>query len=163
MKYETYLYGTPFNAKLNTVMTKPATQVLKAKKLRVTPARTEVLDLFIQAPSALSHGDLEKKLGPHFDRVTLYRTLASFVESGLIHKVPDETGAQRFAYCNHEHHEHEGEHTHTHVHFNCTDCRRTLCLDDIHIPAVHLPKGFIQNDSVYLVKGTCDTCSKKGK
>lgn len=138
-----------------------AEQVLKTKKLRVTPARTEVLGLFIHAPSALSHSDLEKKLGPNFDRVTLYRTLASFVESGLIHKVPDETGAQRFAYCNHAHHEHEGEHVDTHVHFNCTQCSRTLCLDDITIPSVSLPKGFTQNDSVYLVKGTCNLCSKK--
>eukprot|EP01034_Spumella_vulgaris_P012465 gene12465-15870_t len=91
-------------------MNKAAEQVLKTKKMRVTPARTEVLGLFIHAPSALSHSDLEKKLGSGFDRVTLYRTLTSFLENGLIHKVPDETGAQRFAYCNHEHHEHEGEH-----------------------------------------------------
>ena len=136
-----------------------ANQVLKSKKLRITPARSEVLDLFINEPSALSHSDLEKKLDPNFDRVTLYRTLTAFVESGLIHKVPDETGAQRFAYCNHEHHEHEGEHTHTHVHFNCAQCSRTYCLDDISIPTVNLPKGFSQNESVYLVKGTCDKCS----
>lgn len=137
-----------------------ASQVLRNKKLRITPARVEVLDLFIQEPSALTHSDLEKKLGPNFDRVTLYRTLASFVESGLIHKVPDETGTQRFAYCNHEHHEHEGEHNHTHVHFNCGNCNRTFCLDDILIPAVNLPKGFSQNESVYLVKGICNKCSK---
>lgn len=141
---------------------KSAEHVLKQKKMRVTPARTEVLELFIQAANALSHGDLEKKLGPHFDRVTLYRTLGSFVENGLIHKVPDETGAQRFAYCNHDHPEHEGEHVHTHVHFNCTRCNRTLCLDDIDIPSVHLPKGFTQSESVYLVKGCCTLCSKKG-
>ena len=137
-----------------------ANDVLKHKKLRVTPARTEVLSIFIKESSALSHSDIEKKLGPNFDRVTLYRTLSSFVESGLIHKVPDETGAQRFAYCNHDHHEHEGEHTHTHVHFNCQKCNRTYCLDDIHIPVVNLPKGFFQNESVYLVKGSCDKCSK---
>lgn len=142
-------------------MSKAADQVLKTKKMRITPARTEVLALFIQAGGALSHGDLEKKLGSGFDRVTLYRTLSSFLENGLIHKVPDETGAQRFAYCNHEHHEHEGEHVHTHVHFNCTVCNRTLCLDDITIPPVSLPKGFTQSESVYLVKGTCDLCSKK--
>lgn len=142
-------------------MSKAAEHVLKTKKMRVTPARTEVLGLFIQAPNALSHSDLEKNLGAGFDRVTLYRTLTSFLENGLIHKVPDETGAQRFAYCNHEHHEHEGEHVHTHVHFNCITCNRTLCLDDITIPPVNLPKGFAQTESVYLVKGTCSLCSKK--
>lgn len=140
-------------------MESKASDVLKSKKLRVTPARTEVLDLFINENSALSHGDLEKKLDPNFDRVTLYRTLTAFLESGLIHKVPDESGAQRFAYCNHEHHEHEGEHVDTHVHFNCGKCNRTFCLDDIHIPAVSLPAGFRQDDSLYLVKGICNQCS----
>lgn len=142
-------------------MNKAAEQVLKTKKMRITQARTEVLGQFIHAPSALSHSDLEKRLGADFDRVTLYRTLASFLENGLIHKVPDETGTQRFAYCNHEHHEHEGEHVHTHVHFNCISCNRTLCLDDITIPSVGLPQGFTQHESVYLVKGTCSLCSKK--
>lgn len=135
------------------------TDVLKSKKMRITPARVEVLSLFVKEASALSHADLEKKLDPNFDRVTLYRTLSSFVDNGLIHKVPDEAGVQRFAYCNHEHEEHEGVHTHTHVHFNCSCCNRTYCLDDIHIPTVNLPRGFSQDESVYLVKGTCNKCS----
>ncbi len=136
--------------------------VLKAKKLRITPVREKVLHLFIEAERALSHADLEKNLGKEVDRVTLYRTLSSFLESGLIHKVPDETGLQRFAYCNHEHHEHEGEHSHTHVHFNCLSCNRTICLDDIHIPKVKLPEGFIQSEAIFLVKGICNSCQEKG-
>jgi|APEBP8051073058_1049385.scaffolds.fasta_scaffold00347_25 Fur family ferric uptake transcriptional regulator len=141
--------------------TKQVNAVLKNKNLRITPARTSVLQIFLRESSALSHADIEKKLGTDLDRVTLYRTLSSFLESGLIHKVPDEAGVQRFAYCNHDHHEHEGEHIHTHVHFNCNACAKTFCLDDIHIPPVNLPMGFTQAESVYLVKGICNSCSRK--
>ena len=133
--------------------------VLKSKKLRITPVREKVITLFITAERALSHADLEKKLGKEIDRVTLYRTLSAFLENGLIHKVPDESGLQRFAYCNHDHGTHEGEHSHTHVHFNCIHCERTVCMEDIHIPKVNLPENFNQTEAVFLLKGTCNLCS----
>jgi Fur family ferric uptake transcriptional regulator len=132
--------------------------VLKSKNLRITPVREQVILLFMRAQRALSHSDLEKKLGEDIDRVTLYRTLNAFLESGLIHKVPDENGLQRFAYCNHDHGTHEGEHSHTHVHFNCIRCERTVCLDDIQIPEVKLPEGFEETEAVFLLKGTCNLC-----
>jgi Fur family ferric uptake transcriptional regulator len=132
--------------------------VLKSKKMRITPIREQVIGMFMDAHRALSHSDLEKKLGNDIDRVTLYRTLTAFLESGLIHKVPDESGLQRFAYCNHDHDTHEGEHSHTHVHFNCTRCERTVCLEDIHIPNVNLPVNFNQTEAVFLLKGTCNLC-----
>ncbi|MCG9910154.1 MAG: transcriptional repressor [Flavobacteriales bacterium] len=137
-----------------------AAEVLKNKKLRITPARVHVLDIFIREAAALTHAEIEKLLIDDFDRVTLYRTLTSFLENGLIHKVPDESGIQRFAYCNHEHHEHSGAHSHTHVHFFCMQCSKTTCLDDILIPAIKLPEGFVQDESVFLVKGLCRKCSK---
>ncbi len=37
---------------------------------------------------ALAHADIEKKTGESFDRVTVYRTLQSFVEKGIVHLIP---------------------------------------------------------------------------
>jgi hypothetical protein len=38
--------------------------VLKSKKMRITPIREQVIGMFMGAHRALSHSDLEKKLGP---------------------------------------------------------------------------------------------------
>ena len=60
--------------------------LLKNFKLRSTPNRQEILELFLQRNYALSHGDIEKEIDSQLDRVTLYRTLKTFLDRGLIHK-----------------------------------------------------------------------------
>ncbi|MFN4970176.1 MAG: hypothetical protein ACK4YH_06830, partial [Bacteroidota bacterium] len=53
---------------------------LKRKGLSVTDSRKKILQLFMQQKGALSHGDIEKKAGATFDRVTIYRTLQTFLD-----------------------------------------------------------------------------------
>ena len=71
------------NAVLNT---------LQKNELRHTGCREDTLLLFFDEDTALSHGNLEKTLGQKYDRVTIYRTLKTFVEKGILHKVLDEDG-----------------------------------------------------------------------
>ncbi len=56
--------------------------ILKKNSLSVTDSRKKILSLFLQSKDALAHGDIEKKAGEKFDRVTIYRTLQTFVEKG---------------------------------------------------------------------------------
>ena len=56
--------------------------ILKRNQLSVTGSRKKILQLFLSQTGALSHGDIEKKVGEQFDRVTIYRTLQTFVEKG---------------------------------------------------------------------------------
>jgi Fe2+ or Zn2+ uptake regulation protein len=60
-------------------------ETLKTHQLRNTTCREEVIGLFHRKAIALSHSDLESNLGNLFDRVTLYRTLKTFVEKGILH------------------------------------------------------------------------------
>ena len=46
-----------------------------------------------------------------------------------------------------------------HVHFYCTNCHRTYCLRNIHIPTVSLPQHFTAESINYVIKGLCDHCS----
>ncbi|HNK90447.1 MAG TPA: transcriptional repressor, partial [Chitinophagales bacterium] len=62
---------------------------LKKSGLRVTPIREEVLEYFTDQQRALAHADIEANYKNKFDRVTLYRTLTTFIESGILHKVSD--------------------------------------------------------------------------
>jgi Fur family transcriptional regulator, ferric uptake regulator len=123
--------------------------------LRHTGCREAALALFEAQDTALSHGNVEKDLGSLYDRVTIYRTLKTFVEKGILHKVLDEDGL-RYALCkeacaSHDHH-------HDHVHFKCTACGKTTCLDAIHVPAVQLPTGFKRHEISLLIQGICDKC-----
>lgn len=130
-------------------------QLLKDFKLRSTPGREAILDLFYKTDYALSHSDIEREMPADLDRVTVYRTLKTFLDRGLIHKVLDDAGTLKYALCNnacttHNHH-------HNHVHFKCTACGQTNCLD-IEIPEIKLPKGYKSSEVNLLIQGVCQNC-----
>jgi Fur family ferric uptake transcriptional regulator len=131
--------------------------ILNKHKLRVTPFRTLVLSIFSTAGKALSSHDLELKIA-EADRITLYRTLKSFEEKGIIHKAIDGTIIQKYALCdadcNEKHHHDE------HVHFHCDKCENTFCLDHVYVPSVRLPSGFSTRQINMVVNGVCKKCKK---
>lgn len=136
-------------------------KTLKNAGLRLTDTRKAVLSLFIDADKALSHSDLEEKL-LDCDKVTLYRTLSSFLEKDIIHKIVNPDGVAFFALCkHHEHSEKSHTHLHNHGHFVCKICKETRCIDDfeVEIPAyLHLTH---QIDEVSIVlHGICANCIK---
>jgi Fur family ferric uptake transcriptional regulator len=103
---------------------------------------------------ALAHSDLEESLDSQFDRVTIYRTLKTFVDKDVVHKVLDDSGATKYALCSHE----EEDHNHEHVHFKCEICGETTCLESISLPSIKLPAGFKKKDMSLLVQGVCNKC-----
>lgn len=132
-----------------------STEILRKYNLRSTACRNEVLDMFLQHDQALSNGDIEKDISDSIDRVTVYRTLKTFLEKGLIHKVLDDTGGAKYALCQ-ECSVHQ--HNHEHVHFKCSKCHETHCLD-VGIPAVKLPHGFKAEERNLLIQGLCQQCN----
>ncbi|RIV27801.1 transcriptional repressor [Fibrisoma montanum] len=133
-------------------------QTLKNSGLRHTGSREEVLDLFLNADHALAHSDIEHGLGPDHDRVTIYRTLRTFLDKGIIHKVLDDEGGTKYALCRETCA--QGHHQHEHVHFKCENCGQTTCLDEVHIPAVALPQGYNRKEMNLLIQGVCSDCNK---
>ena|SRR5687767_15142235 len=131
-------------------------RLLRDFRLRSTPSRQEILHLFLKKDYALSHGDIEKEINNALDRVTVYRTLKTFLDRGLIHKVLDDEGALKYALCNEACN--AAGHHHDHVHFKCTRCGQTNCLD-IEIPSVKLPKGYKPEELNLLIQGICESCS----
>jgi Fur family transcriptional regulator, ferric uptake regulator len=138
-------------------MSEVSNRLLKDFRLRTTPSRQEILHLFLNKDYALSHGDIEKEIDNSLDRVTVYRTLKTFLDKGLIHKVLDDEGSLKYALCN-EACSMTGHH-HNHVHFKCTTCGQTNCLD-VEIPAVKLPKGYKPKELNVLIQGVCENCNR---
>ncbi|HEY5823807.1 MAG TPA: Fur family transcriptional regulator [Cyclobacteriaceae bacterium] len=137
-------------------MRKSQDEILKDFRLRSTTSRSAILDLFIHNDHALSYSDIEKEVAAAFDRVTVYRTLKTFLDKGVVHKVLDDGGSLKYALCND--HCSSAEHHHDHVHFKCTKCGQTNCLDEVEVPALKLPKGFQANEINLLIQGLCNKC-----
>jgi Fur family transcriptional regulator, ferric uptake regulator len=131
-------------------------EILKKNNLSVTGSREKILSLFMEQPGALSHGDIEKRAGEKFDRVTVYRTLQTFVEKGIIHTIPTSDNSIRYALCKDDCE--EGHHHDHHVHFVCTQCHTTYCLDDVVTPELKLPKGYTSSHIEVVAEGTCKNC-----
>jgi Fur family ferric uptake transcriptional regulator len=132
-------------------------EILKRNQLSITSGRRKILELFLGQEGALSHGDIEKKAGEKFDRVTVYRTLQAFLEKGLIHSIPTADNSIRYALCKDSCT--AGHHRDDHVHFICNSCGNTTCLEDVTIPEIKLPGGFITEQVEMLVSGVCKSCN----
>ena len=131
-------------------------EMLKKNHMSVTESRLQILDLFYQAPGALEHADIERKASDKIDRVTIYRTLQAFEEKGIIHTIPTADNSIKYALCKDRCA--DGLHHDNHVHFVCEDCGTTICLDDVLVPDVKLPKGFEPHQSNMVVNGLCNEC-----
>lgn len=133
------------------------TDLLKRQSLSVTHSRKRILQLFVEQAGALSHGSIEKKLGSIFDRVTIYRTLQTFLDRGIIHSIPSADNTVRYALCKEDCG--DGLHRHQHIHFVCKRCQQTFCLDESVTPSVRLPRGYVAQAVEILVQGQCKQCT----
>ncbi len=116
-----------------------------------------ILESFLESQTALSHQNIEELVGEEFDRVTIYRTLTSFEEKGILHKVPDRAGQTKYALCESNCQEHQ--HNENHVHFKCQKCEHVYCLSQIQLPDLNLPQGYEVEEAEFLLSGTCSTCN----
>ncbi len=102
------------------------------------------------------------------DRVTVYRTLNSFVEKGLAHKVDPGDRVFRFSLTDHARCA-EHKHDHEHPHLVCDSCGSVRCMPDAQVfiqekPMVPgqrgdgapKPRALRQQDVT--LRGTCDEC-----
>lgn len=131
------------------------TEKLEHRQIRPTAARLLILREMTRGDEAVSMPDLERYL-PNLDKSTISRTLSLFLLHRLIHVIDDGSGALKYAVCSDDCDcSVEDEHTH----FFCTDCHRTFCLKQIHVPVVPLPEGFRLESINYVLKGLCPQCA----
>lgn len=129
--------------------------LLDAHRLRKTHIREQVLGLFIDQSKALSKQDIERQLG-EVDRITLYRTLKSFEENGIIHQAIDGTDVSKYAlcpsHCGPDHHQHH------HAHFHCRNCQDTFCIDEVDLALTPNIQGHQVDQVEVIVQGVCAEC-----
>lgn len=93
-------------------MKKDASTLLREAKLKVTPARVAILKAFSAKCHPLCAEGISFKLKKNkIDSVTVYRTLTTFEEAGIVRRVDLRRDSIYFELTIHHHH-----------HLVCTDC-----------------------------------------
>jgi Fur family ferric uptake transcriptional regulator len=131
-------------------------QRLEARGIKPTAIRLLVFRAMLEHPQAFSLMDMENKLDT-VDKSTLSRTISLFRKKLLIHSIDDGSGSIKYSVCRSEC---TCSLSDLHVHFSCTRCKRTFCLENISIPEVQLPSGFLLENINFVLKGLCGHCSK---
>lgn len=125
------------------------------KQTRNTQAKTEILKLINESNTALSHSDIQVKLGDLCNRVTIYRVLERLEEEGKIHKIVNVDGVINFARCKGCS---GGKHDHNHLHFYCEKCKSVTCIENV-VPEIKIPQNFVVKQYNFVISGQCDKCS----
>ena len=132
-------------------------KTLENKSVRPTAMRILIYKYLAEKDIAVALTDIENAF-EKAERTTLYRTLKTFEEKGIVHQIDDGTNISKFALCE------PGCNCEIdqdlHLHFHCTHCDKTVCLTEHKIPHINLPSGYIAEDVNLVIKGICDTCSK---
>lgn len=136
-------------------MSKELENMLIAKQINPTAMRLLVLEFLLKQKSAISLSDLEKQF-ERSDRTTLYRTLKTFEENGLIHEIKDRNEAVKYALCEAECK--NGFHYDQHLHFHCTKCNELFCLPGTQLPVIPLPDKFQLQEISLVARGICNAC-----
>jgi Fe2+ or Zn2+ uptake regulation protein len=132
-----------------------ARQMLRETRLYCTEARVAILKVLMEAASPLRQDQIAGRLESRtLNRVTVYRTLDSLVEAGLVHRAFTQNRAWYFELADH------CSEKQCHPHFTCTNCGVTRCMTDISLPMATIhQKGFIISRQQVRLEGLCPACA----
>jgi Fe2+ or Zn2+ uptake regulation protein len=138
-----------------------AIELLRDKRLKVTKPRITLLRFLMREHGPFSTDDILSRLSKTaLDRVTVYRTLSSFENSGLVVKCDLGDGIARYeakTLHNHKHSHHDHHH-----HVVCRNCKRIESID------ICLPNnwekqvkslGYKDISHSITVQGLCQKCA----
>jgi Fur family peroxide stress response transcriptional regulator len=132
-------------------------QTCRHHKLRVTPQRVLIYKELIKSDDHPSADVLYKQISKNYPDVsfdTVYRTLATFAEMGLIARVDGFGTSMRFEPKRGDHH-----------HFRCRQCSRIIDFKSDRYNKLAIPKDIADECEVFklqvTLEGFCRKCKKK--
>lgn len=131
-------------------------ELLNKRELKATNNRIDLLSNLDKFGSAMPYSAIQKSLKGR-DRVTLYRTLQTLSDKGIIHKAATIDNEDYYAIC--------GlsctsqDHVHNHIHFKCNDCNTITCENMEEEVIISLPHHTIDSISIN-INGKCKNCLK---
>ena len=131
-------------------------ELLNERKLKATNSRVSLLHNILKYGSAMPYSAIQKAL-KSTDRVTLYRTLQTLSDKGIIHKAANIDNEDYYAICDHSCT--TDDHLHNHIHFKCDDCHTITCENIEQEIYVSIPNFKINSVSIN-VNGKCKDCAE---
>ncbi|MGH2623795.1 MAG: Fur family transcriptional regulator, partial [Sphingobacterium sp.] len=121
-----------------------------------TSMRILVYDFLEKQHNAMSLSEIE---GQFFkaDRTTIYRTLKTFEEKGIVHGI-QENNTTKYILCPDECD--EKKHHDWHLHLYCKKCKKTTCQQEFAIPSTKDMKYQIDEVKIF-AKGICEQCLRE--
>lgn len=131
-----------------------ARRMLTTVRLYCTEARIAILGVLLEARRPVRQAQIAEQLADKaMNKVTIYRTLESLVEVGLVHRAFMQKRAWHFELADH------CSETQCHPHFTCSSCGTTHCLTGFAVPmAPRSYKGFVIQHQQVRLEGLCPTC-----
>jgi len=129
--------------------------MLRAANLYRTECRLAILEVLMNSTAPLNQEQIASRLGcKRFNKVSIYRTLASLLEVGLVHRAFIDKRAWHFELAD------NCTQTQCHPHFTCTNCGSTHCLAGISLPLARIPhEGFVIHRQQVRLEGLCPACA----
>lgn len=123
--------------------------------LAVTHQRQVIFDALAKMPDHPSPEDVYarvKKAVPSMSLATVYKTLHTFVEHGMLRELSPHHGSMRVDW-----------NTASHHHLICTRCKKVVDIEDEALDEIQvrrkLPKGFRVERVAVEIQGLCEKCS----
>jgi Fur family ferric uptake transcriptional regulator len=131
-------------------------KLLDLAKLKRTGPRRAILDVLLKSNRPQTAEEIIIKLGKAGpNKVTVYRTLDSLVDAGIVHRAFVEERSQHYELAD-KCSEHQ-----CHPHFVCIDCGQTRCLPEVSVPmATSAPSGFVIQRQQVRLEGICSRCNQ---
>jgi len=126
---------------------------LASNNLKATSLRLAFLDLLTDHTGAVSFSKIQQSFD-NVNRTTLYRTIQTFLDKGLIHVASNQNDTY-YALCDHQCS--SKSHQHNHVHFECVKCNAISCEELVNQLKINLPQFKIETTEI-LLTGTCKHC-----
>ena len=135
-------------------------KVLSSKSVTVTRARVHILDFLLHSKGLRSLSEVLNKPGKKFNRVTVYRTLVTLCEVGLIYKIID-SNSKPFYMINFSWDSERDKMSVSHkeyYHFLCESCGQVIS-QPYGFSNIKLPRGFKKSAVNLFLTGYCPKCS----
>jgi Fur family ferric uptake transcriptional regulator len=138
-------------------------ELLRRTGLRRTPVRLGVLSVLAAAQQPLGVAQVLEKLPEHTDTVTVYRTLNTFTEKRVVHRVRGEDRTWRYALSAGGGSAEPAHAPHAHPHFVCETCGQVECLEESQIPgnfvrSLKVADGYEVHYPEVTLHGVCPKC-----
>ena len=133
--------------------TEIAIQSLQGAKLKITQPRLAILNILIRHHGPFTSDEIHKEINNYVDKVTVYRCLDTFHETGIVRRCDFGNGPVRFEY--------QGAGAMHHHHIICRKCRKVKnlqrCLVE-NIEAFLSRSGYTNITHSLEFFGTCSEC-----